>query len=181
MVKIDGANFRRAFAELKEGRPTTIFLPPSRPHTTPVPLLPPAESGNMKAFALLAEVMVKKVRVYLRGAKTSDRQFAISITHGGVHEVVRRDSEEFVFTSVPVHLLFKYEENIDGTTKINFDGNIAESGDESRYAPLSPFGWWRISIDRITNSGLDLSGLMSVDLEFHGDAYSFPSYSSSQK
>src|SRR5262249_12295208 len=83
VVTIDRKNFQRAFVELRSTKESSVELPPTRPYKTPVPLVTPGESGDMKAFALLAEVMIRKVRVYLRGAKTEDGIFTIGITHGG--------------------------------------------------------------------------------------------------
>jgi hypothetical protein len=175
IVKIDAQNFSRAFHELRTHRETILELPPTVPYTTMIPIRPAGETGDMKAFDLLAEVMINKARVYLRGARTSDRKFAVNIVHGGVNRVVARNGHEYVFTSVPVHLLFKYVETTGGVTNIDFDGNITEETGKGNYAPLSPFGWWRIYVDPIANRDLDLSGLTAVEIEFHGDAYSFPS------
>jgi len=171
VVRLDKDNFRRAFEELRDTGETTLELSPTRPYTTPVPLRRPGESGEMTGFALLAEVMVKKVRAYLRGASSKNGLYAVNIVHCGTNQVVRRDGAEFTFTTVPVPVLFKYEEK-EGKTNITFDGNITEETPKGNYAPLSPFGWWRISVDNISHS-VDLKGLTAVELEFHGDAYGF--------
>jgi hypothetical protein len=173
VVTLDADNFRRAFEDLRSNYATTVELPATLPYKTSVPLRPPGESGSMKEFAMLAEVMIRKVRVYLRGATASDGLFAINITHGGVNHVVRKDGIEFVFTSVPVHLTFKYKQKGDAT-EITFDSDITDQVDQGTYAPLSPFGWWRISVDRISHPSVDLKGLKAVEIEFHGGAYGFP-------
>lgn len=95
----------------------------------------------------------------------------------GVHEFVRRDGKVVVLTSSSVRRSFSYEyiqQENRSILNIKQDGTVTDTKERmARYAPLSPFTWWRIELDPILNKGLDVSNLTAVEMEFHGSSYPF--------
>ena len=152
MVTLDKDSFRGAFRQLRERQACVLRVPATLPHTTPVPLSVPDDAGDTSGFAQMGEVMITKVRAYLRGGVATGQPVLVTIVHNGVHEFVRRDGVTVVLTSAPVRTIFKYQVEAGNKRVIKQDGDLSDGdlmASTGRYSPVSPFAPWRIVIDRV--------------------------------
>ena len=123
-------------------------------------------------FADHANVRLQTVRVWVKGAITSDNILRIDIKHSGMEKIVAPSNQIFDFQHDPRYTNFEY--NLKDNS-INQDGIIGYkfSGDDSTYALIGPFTDWHITISDIANNGLDLSQVEEIIMEFHGSSYPF--------
>lgn len=133
-----------------------------------------ATSKTESPFAGFANIRLLKVRVWLEGVTTSDNTVQVNITHGGKEKIVSANDTLFSFEHEPRAALFKYNNQ---SNEIQEDGDIgwaqSSNDDDTVYAMLGPFADWTVEIKDNCNLDLDLSGLTSVRLEFHGTNYAF--------
>lgn len=134
--------------------------------------LPPCTQDTTKAnspFSGMADVRLTRVRLFLDGAKTTDGVLAIGIEHLGSETVVDMRDETHEFVHDAVNVTFQYEP---ATGKIHSDGIIADAVRDT-YALPGPFAAWQISVSKVSNEELDLSGVTKGWFEFSGIHRSF--------
>jgi hypothetical protein len=120
-------------------------------------------------FAGMADVRLTHVRLFLEGAKTTDGVLAIGIEHMGSETVVDMRDETHGFVHNAIDVTFQYEP---ATGKIHSDGIIADAVQDT-YALPGPFAMWQISVSKVSNDALDLSGVTKAWFEFSGTHRSF--------
>lgn len=123
----------------------------------------PVELDNA-LFNGTSRVRVTTVRVYLNGAKPAAGKNIVVGVHTSGSFADRMMGVPFQFTAVPGDRTFEYHP--DKKAPI-VDGKIDTEFGKVTFQP-SAFTQWRFTIRPEHNQGLDLSGLTSVTIEFHG-------------
>ena len=114
-----------------------------------------------------------RVEVYLRGAASSDGAFQVKLKQLGHETLANANGNLLSVSHDPRVVPFKYHvDAATGKITVNTTGDNLHL-DNDDYAPLGPFADWTITIDPALHTGLDLSGLTSIDLIFSGKARSF--------
>ncbi|WPC43926.1 hypothetical protein [Clostridium sp. JS66] len=123
-------------------------------------------------FAGACNIRISKVRVWVKGAKTSDNMLQVNIIHSGTEKIVDSDDTKFCFKHDPRYTLFKYDVT---NNQIEQDGDLGWQDTETKenYSLVGPFTHWVIEIDDNWNEGLDLSEVTEVNFEFYGTNYPF--------
>ena len=140
----------------------TILLPPISNKTTKV------ESS----FAGMSTVRVNRVRIWLDGAETSDREFEIDIEHDTDDYFTNIENNEFYFEHDPVLISFAYKQN-EGEVKILKDGDLNK--DNQVYINVGLFTRWNLKINQSKNLNLNLNQLKGIKIMFSGTYYPFKS------
>lgn len=137
--------------------------------------VPEVYSGTSKddsSFADHANVRLSKVRVWIKGAKTTDDVIRVDIKHTGKESIVDSFNKKFDFQHDKRFTNFEY--NLKDHS-ISQDGNIGyeNMGEKELYSLVGPFATWNIEVSKKHNSGLDLSKVTEILVEFHGSSYAF--------
>ena len=113
-------------------------------------------------FTGMADVRIKRARVWIKGAKTNDKELSVYLTHSGLEKIIDRKGKaiEFIHSEVQTRLRYNYD-----TRDIREGGDIRLPG--SKYAAVGPFSEWRIVVDPGENRGLDLTAVSEIRLKFH--------------
>lgn len=129
-------------------------------------------STSISPFAGMCNIRLFKVRVWVKGAKTSDNMLQVNIIHTGKEQITYTDDNVFTFKHDPKYTMFRYNLT---NNKILEDGDLGWQDTESKkiYALVGPFTYWSIKLDKRWNKDLDLSGITDVTIEFHGTNYPF--------
>jgi len=134
---------------------------------------------NANQFVGNDRVRLTTVRVWLEGAKPEKEGQMISIdisTSGNYRD--RLNGKEYLFTSKPLSRGFQYEIisdtqghyfQFDDKThgRILTDGKVDDIVSFAYFKP-TPFTEWTIKIDEKKNTGLDLTKLTKITMEFAG-------------
>ena len=134
----------------------------------------PETTREESVFAGLANIRVSKVRVWVKGASTSNNMLQVRITQSGREQIVSTNGDVFQFSHEPIAKLFKY--NLSNKTileEANFGIQQNDGGSNQTYAAIGPFSSWHIEISASDNLQLDLSKITKITLEFHGTNYAF--------
>lgn len=139
-----------------------------------LPVVTPSTKRTESVFAGMANVRISSVRVWVEGVTTSNNHLQIRITQLGHEQIVSPDGTHFTFSHEPIFKLFKYEMLTKAIIEVANFGIQQDDGESSEtYAAIGPFASWQIEILDQDNLDLDLSGIASVTLEFHGTNYAF--------
>lgn len=137
----------------------SFTLPPVLPYT----------NAAQSPFTGMADVRLTTARPWVNGATTTSTpsdQLTVTLTHMGIETIVGQDGTPANFTHQPVTVTFLYNYE---TNAIIEDATIdTPFGD---YALLGPFTLWQLQVPVISNTGLDLSGVTEVIIEFAGQNY----------
>jgi hypothetical protein len=128
--------------------------------------------SNGTPFLGMSNIRISRVRAWVNGATTTSGRLLVTITHNGTENIVRADSTVFAFSHNPLTENFTYWT---ANNQIFQDTvfAVADTGSDELIAAVGPFTSWTITIDPKFNSGLDLSLVESVTLEFHGVSGAF--------
>lgn len=116
-------------------------------------------------FAAMADVRVGIARAWIDGAKTSDGELTVQLTHTGSEAIANQSGDVFNFTHDPVTKDFKYRT---ANAEVLEDGTFSIQQHSTPYAALGPFTTWHVVVDKNANADLDLSEVTGIRLEFHG-------------
>ncbi|XP_064639039.1 uncharacterized protein LOC135494719 [Lineus longissimus] len=123
---------------------------------------------TMANFADYQRVRVKDVTVLLKGATRNGRDISIHIGTVGAFTDYW-DNQQYKFISVPFNRLFKYEPSSDGQS-IAGVSITANDINQNLFISTSPFTDWVLQVDPRDNSGINLSGISEIVIEFKGVA-----------
>ncbi len=128
-------------------------------------------------FVNLANVRLTAVRVYVRGAKTTNGDLKLTVIHTGKEKIVNSSNKVFSFQHNAIPKAFHYviPKSDSDPIDILVDGtfNITASGETDLLALVGPFTFWHVVLDPAKNPGLDLSQVTSIEFEFRGYAQGY--------
>ncbi len=141
--------------------------------------IPPVTSQTSQQdnpFFGMANVRLSKVRPWILGAEVDDGILTVEITQTGAETIVDPQNNENSFTHAAITKTFKFDTNPE---TMFHDKAIVEDGDfdgastSQDFAQPGPFTVWQLSIDPKYNTGLDLSNVDQISIEFWGSSYPF--------
>lgn len=142
-------------------------------------LLPDLDTQvEAKEFRGMADIRLTKVRVFFAGAKTEatvdedgkEHALHMTLTHMGDEVLTTTSGASFKFTHAALPVGFRYIlETGRYTGPGTLPGIIGANTEQDGYALVGPFATWQIDIKKGYNSGLDLSGVTKVWMEFEGE------------
>jgi hypothetical protein len=144
----------------------SFSVPPALKHT------PETDSP----FYDKANVRLSKVRAWVYGATTDNHILNVDITHSGSETIVDPLDAANSFTHEPVTKTFRFDHSISPAYKseaIKVDGDFEYKARDNDYAQPGPFTLWTITIDPAFNTGLNMTGVNEITLEFFGNSYPF--------
>jgi hypothetical protein len=136
------------------------------------------QESKDNSFAGLANVRLSRVRAWIHGLRARTDLHFVSITHcGGLETIVTPGNKRIKFVHDPVSVPFRYDASVGvENPRAIFEGKGGSMDGvvlENNYAPIGPFGRWRIAILEKNNAGLDRTKIEKVVMEFHGMAELF--------
>jgi hypothetical protein len=167
--------YPREFQELKKTGVATFKIP-----------LPSDDSRQgSNRFAAFRNVRLSRVRVWVRGVKTSDGSCGVHLQQSGQELICSREGTVVPFEHDPVETTFIYkwtdlvwndktEEVRNPSEVVLADSSLVVNVDGKNYLQLiGPFSDWTINLtEGALNTDLDRSGVDAVFLEFCGFAQS---------
>ena len=120
---------------------------------------------DSKEFKRFSRVRIEVIKVILEGAKSKSEYLEVEVENQGLVED-RLCGKKFVFVGDKWNRIIRYKPDISGI-KYEVKGNVHGEFSQSFNNP-TPFSTWRISVSDKDNDGLDLSGLISIELIFSG-------------
>lgn len=139
-----------------------------------LPTVTPTTTSDQSVFAGMANVRVLAARAWIDGARTTSGTLHVDVTHTGSEQIVNPSGTVFSFSHEPVTKPFIYSLKSGAVVEdANFGVVQQEVGGAPTYAALGPFTTWQIKVDPAYNSGLDLSGVTGIRLEFQGTNFAF--------
>ena len=130
------------------------------------------------AFAAWANPRISTARPWIYGAKTTGGSLTVNLLHEGAEAFADSTNHLTWFTHSSISATFTFTIK-DHTITRDADGfGAVQAGtggyyQKSDFAPPGPFAMWKIILDPDFNTGLDVSGVDSIELEFRGAGYSF--------
>lgn len=119
----------------------------------------------------------------------NDSTLTVSLTHYGNETIVSADGKPHTFTHDPIRIDFRYF--ADKVTKIEDSGSDKVFGAQNilagmyhggkedlsnnANAAIGPFATWSVEVREASNSGLDLSEVKAVFVDFWGTSMPFQS------
>ena len=126
-------------------------------------------------FYSKTNVRLRKARPWVTGATVAANPagksvLTVEIIHGGDEDIVDPNNKVSHFSHEPIVKNFQFDTK---TRVISQDADFDQPGHETHYAAPGPFTKWKVRIDPDYNTGLDMSGLESLTIEFCGTNYAF--------
>jgi hypothetical protein len=151
-----------------------------------LPVVVPSTSESDSPFFAKANVRLSKVRAWVNGASVGSNTngvacLTVGITHTGTESITNpKDSTVNVYTHAPISKTFQFDtRQVQQSSGIVEDGDFAGASNDSMFAQPGPFTTWQIVVDPRYNTGLDMSQVSGLTLEFWGTSYAFASASPS--
>ena len=141
-----------------------------------IPLVMKSTTESQCVFFDKANVRLAKVRPWVQGAVTDSGVLTVDITHTGAETIVDPTNNPIAFTHAPITKTFKFNtasSTMFEESAIVQDSNFDTPGQESLYAQPGPFTIWRLSINQDYNTGLDLTNVDKITVEFQGNSFAF--------
>jgi hypothetical protein len=151
--------------------------------------LEPQLQGQPGPFGEMSAVRISEVRVYLKDAKLyqghEHEDIVIDITHGQNDTFITHNNMQVTFSydrskNMPFHYHVPTTESFNEipitTSKISADADFripSIEDDSEKYAVISPFTDWTVTVDAGVNPNLDYESITGVIFEFYGFSSGF--------
>ena len=149
---------------LREKGCATVTLKPARRST----------AADENPFAGHLDVRLISARCWVHGVEWepgAGGEVRVDFEHEGKETIVSIDDVVNIVRHDPVYLMTKYDYRRPGDPAGLVEVSDLEDHEANQVAaPIGPFARWRIMIDPKLNTGVELSRITGVTVEFHGSA-----------
>jgi hypothetical protein len=144
------------FKLLKSGESGSFTISPATPNTT----------LDQNPFARMADVRLTHIRCLAPGMKTGNGSLLIELTHPGIETFVTEGGKR-IRLNHPSTTVSRTYNTVTGLP-------VGNGALDENHRMIGPFCEWIVSIPRQGNTGLDLTALESLKIDFEGKSRSFP-------